>query len=266
MFVVILLLLLIVAGADAVPTLTTTNAVAPDVHTEPDTTAAIPSPFSNFVLPGNAKLANLGAEFLQLPANSTGLTYAPGSYTKSLPAVPAAILMTLTGFLCVSLVKDRRVWLAALAGLLGLGQAGIQAVPQLALYLSHRNYIKHKQQHSAELTYSYYLENSSRLRSDIEGTRYIGLLHHLAGIPQHKSILINTLPRKVNTPTNRRKRDTKILACPHRNTFLHLSAIIPGQCSLNLLSKRLASNAEQFICFSPAFVFEQLARGPPKAA
>jgi hypothetical protein len=33
---------------------------------------------------------------------------------------------------------------------------------------------------------------------------------------------------------------------------------------LNSLFKCLASRAEQFICFSPAFIFSNLPRGPPK--
>jgi hypothetical protein len=119
-----------------------------------------------------------------------------------------------------------------LAGLLWLGQAGIQAVPQLALRLSHRNHTE--QQFSTELTHPYYLENSNRLRSDIEGTQYIGLLHHLAGIPQDKM------------------------------SFLSPSAIISQRYSLNSLLNCLTLRVEQFICFSPAFIFENLPRGPPK--
>jgi len=48
-----------------------------------------------------------------------------------LPAVPAAISLTLCGFLCVSFVRDRRAWLAVACALLWPGRAGIRAVPQL---------------------------------------------------------------------------------------------------------------------------------------
>jgi len=37
---------------------------------------------------------------------------------KSLSAIPGTLLMVLVGFLCVSLLKDHRVWLAVLAVLL----------------------------------------------------------------------------------------------------------------------------------------------------
>ncbi len=185
---------------------------------------------------GDSYLAGVAAEFLKPPPAFTGSPALPVG-AKSLPAVPGALLMVLTGFLCVSLVKDRKVWLAALASLLWLGQAGIQAVPQLALRLSHRNHTE--QQFAAELTYPYFLENSNRLRSDIEGTQYIGLLHHLAGIPPQDT---NSFP------------------------FLSPSAIISERYSLNSLLNCLTLKIEQFICFSPAFIFENLPRGPPLLA
>ncbi len=45
-----------------------------------------------------------------------------------LPATPASGLMTLVGFICISLIRDRRIWLAGFAGLSLVGQTGIQAV------------------------------------------------------------------------------------------------------------------------------------------
>ena len=46
---------------------------------------------------------------------------------KRLPAAPAAVAMTLVGFLCVSLARDRRVWLGLACGLIWLAQAGVTA-------------------------------------------------------------------------------------------------------------------------------------------
>lgn len=231
---VVLLSFLILTAANAAPTVSNRNsnfvvsAVSPtDAHIPlvADVTHTIES--------GNSHLAGVAAEFLKPPAAFTDSPALPVG-AKSLPAVPGALLMVLTGFLCVSLVKDRKVWLAALAGLLWVGQAGIQAVPQLALRLSHRNHTE--QQLDAELTYPYYLENSNRLRSDIEGTQYIGLLRHLAGIPQATM------------------------------SFLSPSAIISEQYSLNSLLNCLTLRVEQFTYFSPAFIFNNLARGPPELA
>jgi hypothetical protein len=35
---------------------------------------------------------------------------------------------------------------------------------------------------------------------------------------------------------------------------------------LNSAVKRLTSTSDEYICFSPAFVFDNLARGPPASA
>ncbi len=60
-------------------------------------------------------------------------TSASASGTKTFPPVPSALLMVLTGFLCISLVRDRRAWLTALMCLLWAGQAGVSLLPRLAL-------------------------------------------------------------------------------------------------------------------------------------
>jgi len=185
----------------------------------------------------NSHLANIGAELLKPPAD---FTQSPLTGARSLPAVPAALFMALTGFLCVSLVKDRRFWLAALAGLLWTGQAGIAALPQLATQLSSKKHIQRKSPVSTVCLHQ--LENSGRLRSDIEGTEYIGLLHHLAGIPDAKSRYL------------------------HKDTYTFQPAIILARYGLNPLLTCLAAKAEQPVCFSPAFIFAQLPRGPPLPA
>lgn len=253
----IVLLLLTVAGANASPTATNDNTFVPTVQMASDTQAVIAP--TEVVGPIDAKLANLGAEFLQPPASSAVLGNAQGNHVKPLPAVPAAIFMVLSGFLCVSLVKDRKLWLAALAGLLWAGQIGIQALPQLALRLSRRGH--NQQQFSAELTYPYYLENSNRLRSDIEGTQYISLLHHLAGIPDRP---VSFLPRIVVQGKLQQGRNTKYAI---RNTNeAPQFAITHFSSYLIQATTCLASKAEQFIYFSPAFIFELIPRGPPLLA
>jgi hypothetical protein len=230
----IVTLLLAATAISAAPTVTTDNLIAPTIQMASDTPAVI-VPTEEVVGPIDARLANLGKEFLQPPASFAVLGDTQSNNVKPLPAVPEAIFMVLSGFLCVSLVRDRRVWLAALAGLLWAGQTGIQALPQLALRLGHGNHSR--QQLSAELAYPYYLENSNRLRSDIECTQYIGLLYHLAGIPDN-----------LHKPTH---------------TFTSQPAIIIAQTGLKPFLVCLASRAEQFISFSPAFIFANLPRGPP---
>jgi hypothetical protein len=52
------------------------------------------------------------------------------------PAMPTAVLMVLIGFLCISLVRDRGVWLTALSAILWISWAGIRSLPQLASHFS----------------------------------------------------------------------------------------------------------------------------------
>ncbi|MGB2808644.1 MAG: hypothetical protein WBC22_12950 [Sedimentisphaerales bacterium] len=198
---------------------------------------------TQIVEPSDSHLARAAAEFLKPPPAFTS-SPAPPIGAKSLPAVPGALFMGLTGFLCVSLVKDRRFWLAALTGLLWVGQTGIQAVPQLAVRISHRNHIE--QQLDAKLTYQYNLENS-RLRSDVDGTQYIGLLHHLAGIPDDKMSLLSQ---------DSSQTEDEFRAPQFAIMGLSFPLIPATNC--------LAAKVEQFIYFSPAFIFDNLARGPPK--
>lgn len=260
-------LLLATAVANASPTVTSHDAILSTPANPVDIVTRIACPINNIVTSIDAKLANLGKEFLKPPASSAGSSNAQANLVKPLPAVPAAVFMALIGFLCVSFVKDRRVWLAALAGLLWAGQAGIQAIPQLAHRLTHRNHSV--QQISAELTYPYYLQNSSRLRNDIEGTQYIGLLHHLAGIPDRPvsflqprlSFLRKQETRKITTQFCFQTNPSK-----NTNSFQSQLALLSERYSLNSLLACLALRAEQFICFSPAFIFAQLPRGPPLPA
>jgi hypothetical protein len=244
----VVLLSIAAAAANASPTMTADSAIVPTIQRGIDSqTKAAPN--NEATEPTNSKLADIGREFRTPPVISTNLIIVASAaerlpYAKSLPAVPKALLMALTGFLCVSLIKDRRVWLAVLTGMLWLGQAGIQALPQLASRLSYRNYIE--QQSSSKL-YPYYLEDFSRLRSDIKGTRYIGLLYHLAGIPNIGLI-----------------RDSRFSQASSVNK--PQPALISKQYTPNPLFKCWTYQARQHIRFSPAFIFQNLPRGPPKQA
>jgi hypothetical protein len=258
----VVMLLLAVPSAEGSPVVRAETFITPCVHTTLDATDRISyitnDPFSTH----NAELANLRTKFLQPPAGSVALSDVHTNYIKPLPAVPTAILMVIIGFLCVSLVRDRRLWLVALTGVLSLGHMGIQTIPQLFLRLSYRNHIHQKP--FAKLACLYFTENSHRLRSDIDGTQYVGLLHHLAGIPKAKSTSTITQPEQGNALAGCREIFVKVFSYFHKNTRFHLSAIIPVKNRLNLLFKCLALRAKQLVCFSPAFIFEQLARGPPQ--
>jgi hypothetical protein len=182
----------------------------------------------------SAELASLGREFSQPPQSPTGSLDHQSNGVRPLPAVPATALMLLSGFLCVSLYRDRKIWLMGLMGILWVGQAGIQTIPRLAHHFDHK---RTKKQICAKQTQSPCLKDYKISPSDIKRTKYIGLLHYLAGLPKAKS----------------------------RSNLLHITpqAVVQNQDNPALLLVCPARAAEQFTCFSPAFIFNNLSRGPP---
>ncbi len=237
---------------------------------------------SHIIEPSNAHLANIGVELLK---PSVDLTSSAPVGAKILPPIPAALFMVLTGFLCVSLVKDRRFWLAALVGLLWAGQAGFHAIPQLAALMSSKKHIQRKTPDNTACLYR--VEDCRRLRSDIEGTQYIGLLHHLAAIPAGTMSLL--LPASLpSLQAQRAFSPERTKACPERSRMGRRASILIAprkrvvsartrssagafQFAIAHFSFLLnpvvicpAARAEQYIHFSPASTFAQLARGPPK--
>jgi len=245
---------------------------------------------SYIIEPSNAHLANIGVELLKPPAD---LTNSAPVGAKILPPIPATLFMVLTGFLCVSLVNDRRLWLAVLAGLLWAGQAGFHAIPQLAAYMSSQKHIQQKTPDNTACLYR--VEDCCRSRSDIEGTGYIGLLHHLASIPAGTMSLL--LPASLSSLQAQRAfspERTKLVlsevegACPEHSRMGRRASIliaprkrvVPARTRSSagalqfaiahfsfLLNPAVicpAARAEQYIHFSPASTFARLARGPPE--
>lgn len=188
-------------------------------------------------------------EFLSPPASFGQLSDRLPTGITTLPAIPATIFMVLCGFLCVFFVKDRRICLAGLAGLLWAGQMGINVVPKLVLRMVGRN-VSHRQ--PSQLSSTLYLKNSFEFLSNNKETRYIGLLRHLAGFPTDKDafkvLYTKVLYRKI---------------VPNCDTTPNwIEGIIPSQTP-SLQLKCLVKRTEQIIFFSPAFIFDNLARGPP---
>jgi len=173
---------------------------------------------------------------------------------RHLPAVPPALMMVLTGFMCVSLIRDRKVWLAVLAGLLWAGQTGINTLPELASRLSRR--VHNAQPVDETLVASYLLRDGYYPESYSEQTRYVGLLHHLEGIPQEtKPFTIKRISLTRFYPG--------ASGC-HTRASQH--AIVSVLSSLSTTYNCLVRPTRQFVCFTPAFIFCQLPRGPPLSA
>jgi len=192
----------------------------------------------------NCHLANIAHELLKPPGDSID-SPVPAVAATSLPAVPGALFMGLTGFLCVSLVRDRKVWIALLAGLLWAGQAGVTVLPQVAHHLAGRRHAT--QCFSPNVAYVPTLDHSDRPRSDIEGTRYICLLRYLAGIPNNRMSFL-------------RKQESKSTNAHVRTPQFALTEVLADILSA---TKRLVRITKRHAYFSPAFIFENLPRGPP---
>lgn len=126
-----------------------------------------------------SKLAMFGAEFKKIPVLGNVENSAE---IKSLPPVPQALFMALTGFLCISFVRDRKVWLASCAAVFYLGCAGINVLPNLGSHLSLRT-AHLKQSVQNEASYSCQHGKYFNRPVKIDGIWYTGLLRHLAGIP-----------------------------------------------------------------------------------
>ncbi len=159
-----------------------------------------------------------------------------------------AVFMVLIGFLCLSLVIDRRLRLAPLTTPLCLSQREFHSIPKFASKIS-KNYTRRKS--LPETARLFPFVDFCRLRSDIEGTQYINLLHNLAGIPD-KRIFLPHISKRTKLLQERNKT-----AVP-QSTIKHFSSLL-----LHPALIRMAPRAEQKISFSPGFIFVRLARGPP---
>ncbi len=207
-------------------------------------------------------LAGIGAELLKPPTRSAGSTVSAISGVKVLPAVPGAILMVAAGFLCVSFIRDRKMWLAAATCLITLGQTGLAILPHLAARLRSKDQVQGDSPPQAARIYR--LDGIDRVRSDVEGSQYIGLLHHLAGIPLNTGGALTDLHARQSIEARDLfdlPEDTVCLRKVRRRQQ-SISAIITS--SQRLIQPAIRpGNSEKHACFYPAFIFSSMARGPP---
>ncbi|MHC4323112.1 MAG: hypothetical protein ACYSUX_02445 [Planctomycetota bacterium] len=226
----------------------------------------------------NPHLATISKEFHKLPVRFGELPV-KATGVKSMPPSPGTLLMVVVGFLCVSLVKDRRFWLAVLAGLLWAGQAGFSLLPQLATNVNGRGQSV-KQVSSCSVECLFKPENPFRLRSHIEGTSYIDLLRHLAGIPGASTSSIHRL--KVRHKLQRGSGRMPLCLCrrlscsgksfksyctqkeePSPAKPFHFAITTIPYCIIQA-ANCFVSQIEQHSYLLKAFIIVNLARGPPK--
>jgi hypothetical protein len=178
----------------------------------------------------------------------TGTAFMQSQYAGTEILYPhATVFIVLIGFLCISLVIDRRLWLETLTAPLSPGQMRFHPIPQFASRISKKS-IKRKSLPSTDCLFP--LEDSCHLRSDIESTQYTNLLHHLAGIPDDRLFFPHISMRDKHQP-ERNTNEVPQLTKTHFSSLPHKALI------------QMAPRAEQNLSFSPGFIFVRLARGPP---
>jgi hypothetical protein len=165
---------------------------------------------------------------------------------KSLPPVPGTLVMVLVGFLCVTLVRDRRVWLAGVLGLLWAGQTGFSLLPHLS---------SSSDDGLCEPT------RLSYRRGDIQDTYCAMQLRHLAGTPNGRtSVAFSKLLLLSPSPEAFKPRRV----CDQDRFHASIqSAIVRWVCFSGCVAKCVALRSEQPIHLSTAFGSRNTARGPP---
>lgn len=268
----ICVVVLLCVHASALPTMTDyrdhASVAAPVLSTGITTSYSIPEnaqPASwAFVDAGDAacKAANISACFAQLD-NFAYPVITQNNNAKTLPAVPGAVFMAIIGFMCVSLVRDRRVWLSVCVGIIVFSQAGVKTLPKLTARLA-RGRLCNEQASAVVAVNSLHVDDSFNWLSDQPDRQYIALLHRLAASPDHDYAFTAIIPgpRRLNLPPG--------LSDPAglyvRQGTISSPPIMPVHASSNLLAGRFLEQIASYSCFSPAFIFSNLARGPPLPA
>lgn len=189
-----------------------------------------------------------------------------GNGAANLPAVPRAILMGIVGFLCVSLVRDRKVWVAAFVLIFVLGQVGVQALPRLTARLTNGKLYHHKKTTAAAGAPlpSTAWHGGGELAAN---RHFIGLLHRLAGSPEDASLSNHFLSG--DGLWNRAGQWSAALR-GEQPFYRTLSQLVFSQPAFPASRVEIPSIAllavvkQVYIsCFSPAFIFSNISRAPP---
>ena len=239
--------LMLAAPALARPTGIGTDMHPRDKFTHPPAAAGFaPESFAEFTSAGfeNSALSDIGKSFFGPPEDPAMAGSDSQNTPRPLPAVPGAAFLAFTGFLCVSFVRDRRLWLAAAVSLLWAGQLGICALPQAALRTAQR--AAARRHSSYKLTKERCMLTDTRTCSDTEETAYIGLLRKLSGIPDSAGLLKDTGETDNTTYQTAQPAATFNAGRYFQSAYQHL-----------------AETARRFIHFTAAFSFELIPRSPP---
>jgi hypothetical protein len=197
-----------------------------------------PSPSYAFVdaAQGFSEPVDICADFASPQNLAYSITQASqDNNVKNLPAVPGAVLMVVVGFLCISLVRDRKVWVSVVMVVVVLSQAGVRTLPKLTARLAQCK-LTNRPPATLAIVNPISDNDSFNWFGNPGKCHYIGLLRRLASSPGDRAFTVISQP-----------------------------LIIPVQHSFNPLVRNLADRIISIVRFSPAFIFGNLARSPPIA-
>lgn len=195
------------------------------------------------------RLSSAMAEKLNNPTNITAVDHGQG--VQTLPAVPSAALMGLFGFLCLTLVRDRKFWLCLLVAIFSLSLWPVQNCTKLAANATARYAAPASTAISNTRSHAAAVANHGRKRADIDGTSYIALLRQLAQIPSRPLVL-----RAQHSTTTSGYR----LAGAICSDLSESAVFIDTGTSFEI------GQVGPELTFWPGFCFDNLAHAPPAAA
>lgn len=228
-----------------------------------------------------------GAAVLERPVGSGESSVSSCVQARSLPGVPGSFFMVLTGFFCVSLIRDRRVWVAAVVGLLWLGQAGFGGLARVHSVLRIGKACEETAGGAAHL---FALLGDYCSCADAEDARYVCLLHRAGAIPYGDLLRFLLLPslqppglRGGLSPGTNRGREVHLGLRPGVIAQVRLSCAswpcasgrsrAETPCGQFFKGGSLADVVrvpgssvwirEWLVFMSPGFILAQLPRGPP---
>ena len=193
-------------------------------------------------------LVNIGEEIAKPYGVFSASVGCRRDYIESLPPMPGGISMVVMGFLCISLVRNNKVWLAGLASLLWAGQVGIGTIPRLALRFYHRA--------SASAGQCCQGESAAWEGGDIKNAAYASVTNCSVGMPDGKGI---------SWRSSRYERGARRIWLVNRFKTPQFAIVRFWPC-LIAATRCLHLIAEQLVFFTPIFVWRDLCRGPPHLA
>jgi hypothetical protein len=185
------------------------------------------------------------------------------SQTRTLPAVPGAVFMTLMGVFCVLFFRERRTLVTVFAGIFLLSQFGIKSLPKLTARLilgKHRTSLP-----AGENAITFHTAELKRPTGRSDSVRFIGLLHRLATSVSEEGPHFHTFMWGRNEPSACIGQITLCLdkQIVHAGAHFAPVSLLANNVYPESVIQHWINRSKLIRLFSPAFCFSNLSRGPP---